>query len=213
MNKSAGTKLYHWWQETLSIHRWVAFVLPMVVFMILTSVEPKPSEAVASTGGESASSTAWIPYSYYPWVYLVKLLLTGLAIALVWPVYKPLVKRVGWKGVAVGLVGGVAWIAICKLDLERQYVFPFLKSVGLGGLFGDGTRSAFNPWKELGGNQLAIIAYLVIRGIGLVLLVPVMEEYFLRGFVIRYFAAERWWKYPIGQVTLWLLWSERSCRC
>jgi CAAX prenyl protease-like protein len=28
-----------------------------------------------------------------------------------------------------------------------------------------------------------------------------MEEYFLRGFLMRYMATEKWWKYPIGMVT------------
>ena len=187
MAQSVRTKILHKWQETLSIHRWVAYVLPMAVFMVIGSFE--------STSPESAT------YRYYPWIYGFKLLATLVALRLVWPVYKPMMRPIGWQGIAVGVVGAIVWIGVCHLELERNYVFPALKSLGLGSLFGSETRSAYNPFEQLAGYPIAIGAYLLVRGFGLALVVPVIEEYFLRGFLMRYVAAEKWWKFPIGSVT------------
>ncbi len=181
------TKVLHKWQETLSIHRWVAYVLPLAVFMLVGSLE---STDPAST-----------MYPYYPWIYTVKLLATLAALRIVWPVYKPMIRPIGWQGIAVGMVGAFLWIGICHLDLERAYLFPVLKSIGFGSFFGGQTRSAYNPFVQLSGYPIGIGLFLFIRGIGLVLLVPIVEEHFLRGFLMRYVAADKWWKYPIGSVT------------
>lgn len=187
MASSLRTKLLHKWQETLSIHRWVAYVLPIAVFMIVGSFE--------ST--DSGSSM----YRYYPWIYGFKLFATLVALRLVWPVYKSMIRPIGWHGIAVGIVGAALWIGVCHLELERTYLFPFLKSIGLDSLLGSQTRSAFNPFVQLAGYTIGIGLYLLVRGIGLALVVPVIEEYFLRAFVMRYVAADKWWKYPIGSVT------------
>ena len=187
MANRAGTKILHKWQEILSIHRWVAYVLPLAVFMLVGALEP--------TDPQSAG------YKFYPWIYLFKLLATLVAFRLVWPVLRPLLKRVGWQGVAVGVLGAVVWVGACHFQLEQKYLFPALERVGLGGWLGTASRSAFNPFERYPGNWLAIVAYLVMRGAGLIVVVPVIEEYFLRGFLMRFVAADKWWKYPIGSVT------------
>ncbi len=187
MSYNLRTKLLHKWQETLSIHRWVAFVLPFAVFMLIGSMEP--------TDPESPN------YRFYPWIYGVKLLLTAIALRLVWPVYRPLLRPVGWHGIAVGTLGAVLWIGICHLKLESTYLFPLAKQIGLDQLLGSQTRSAFNPFIQLAGFPVAIGIYLLVRGIGLALIVPIIEEHFLRAFLMRFVVSEKWWKYPIGAVT------------
>jgi uncharacterized protein len=182
-----GIRLLHKWQEILSLHRWVAYVFPFAVFMILTSLEPSDPESTF--------------YSYYPWFYTIKILGTLIALRLVWPVLKSLVRPVGWQGVAFGVVGAVVWIGVCNLQLEQTYFFPLVKRLYLHGLLGTGARSAFNPFVVLAGNSVAIFAYLFVRGFGLAVVVPIIEEYFLRAFLMRYIAAEKWWKFPIGKVT------------
>ena len=42
--------------------------------------------------------------------------------------------------------------------------------------------------------------FLAIRFFGLVLVVPVIEEFFLRGCVMRYLVSERFWDVPFGNV-------------
>lgn len=42
----------------------------------------------------------------------------------------------------------------------------------------------------------------MVRFIGLALVVPVIEEFFIRGFLMRFVMARDWWKVPFGQVTM-----------
>ena len=179
-------------RKTIGEHSWIAFVLPMAVFMIFGSLEPRPN------------GTAWpfIPYHMYPWVYAAKLLATIATLILVWPEYRPHCQRIGWQGIFVGLLGACGWISLCNLHLEQNYIHPMLKSLGLDSLIGDGERSAFNPFQEYSSNPSLAIAYLLVRGFGLILVVPIMEEYFLRGFVMRYVATDDWKRFPIGQLTM-----------
>ena len=184
------------WRAILALHPWLAYVLPIAVFLSVGSFEPLPPDL-------SINSASWphLPYSCYPWIYAFKLLATPIALCLVWPNYKPHMKSIRWKGIGIGIVGGVLWIALCKLHWEQTTLHPWLKTLRLESLIGTGLRSAFNPFIELEGNSLGILIYLVMRAIGLILVVPVMEEYFLRGFVMRFCASDAWWTYPVGQVT------------
>jgi len=187
MALNVRTKILHKWQETLSIHKWVAYVLPMAVFILIGSFEPTdPASAL---------------YRYYPWIYGFKLLATLAALRVVWPVYKSMLRPIGWQGILIGVIGAAVWIGVCHLELERTYLKPLFKSVGLDAFLGSQTRSAFNPFVQLSGYPIGIAMYLLVRGIGLAIVLPIVEEYFLRGFLMRYVAADKWWKYPIGSVT------------
>ena len=187
MARSLGTRILHQWQAVLSIHRWVAFVLPLAVFMLIGSLEP------TDPGSHS--------YRFYPWIYSVKLLATLAALRAVWPVCKTMMRPIGWQGIAFGIVGAVVWIGVCRLELERNYLLPLLRPLGLDQLISLQTRSAFNPFVQLSGNPLGIALYLLVRGMGLAVVIPIVEEHFLRGFVMRYVASDKWWKFPIGSVT------------
>jgi uncharacterized protein len=187
MAQSFFSRILHQWQAVLSIHRWVAFVLPLAVYMLIGSFEPTdPGSAM---------------YRFYPWIYFFKLLATLAALRVVWPVYKSMIRPIRWHGIAIGIVGAAVWIGVCRLELERTYLLPLIQPLGLDHFLSSPTRSAFNPFVELSGYPIGIAMYLLIRGLGLALLVPIIEEYFLRGFVMRYVAADKWWKFPIGSVT------------
>ncbi len=43
--------------------------------------------------------------------------------------------------------------------------------------------------------------FLAIRFLGLALVVPIIEEFFLRGFIMRFVVREDWWDVPFGHVT------------
>jgi len=92
----------------------------------------------------------------------------------------------------------VAWIGLCHLGLERR----ILPTIGLGGLLGSGQRSAFNPLVELAGQPALAYGFLAIRFVGLALVVPVIEEFFLRGFLMRLCVHDCWWNVPFGTVNL-----------
>lgn len=168
---------------------WVVFIGPFLVFMLLNSLEPTPTKS----GGLGMIGLS-IPYAYYPWVYTVKVVLVTLSIILVAPSYRQFPFKVSGWAVLVGVVGVVVWVGICKLNIERNV----LSAVGLEKLVDMGERSGYNPFEEISSSTGAW-AFLAVRFFGLVAVVAVIEEFFLRGFLMRYFIKRDWWKAPIGQ--------------
>jgi CAAX prenyl protease-like protein len=173
---------------------WLVFLLPFVVFMIVGSLEPTPDKP-----GGAAIGLA-IPYSLYPAVYTIKIALTLAAVVFVLPGYKEFPFRVSLLAVVVGVVGALIWVGLCKLDLEHAYIQPFLDKLKLGWLVGSGERAAFDPLRQLADRPVWAWVFLGIRFFGLALVVPLVEEFFLRGFVMRFVVDQRWWEAPFGQV-------------
>jgi CAAX prenyl protease-like protein len=198
---------------------WATFVLPFVVFAVVGAFEPTPPPAAPSDGddialvepGDAALAPAgdaepppregllwWvpqIPYRYYPAVYTTKIVLTIIAMIAVWPGYRTFPFRVSGLAIGVGVVGAVLWIVLAKLRLELE----LLKPLGLGWL-AEGERSAFDPLKELADRPELAYGFLAIRLIGLALVVPVIEEFFLRGFLMRLVVHDQWHLVPFGTV-------------
>jgi CAAX prenyl protease-like protein len=191
---------------------WVVCLLPFVVFMLVGSLEPTPpevkpaTEQAAAKDGEkpqpAAAEKSWfnlgIEYRHYPYVYTVKIVLTLLAIAFVWPGYKQYTVRFSWFAVIVGVVGAAVWIALATL--QHQWTPVLAEKTGIEWFKSLGQRSAFDPREQMHGQFLLAHAFLLVRFIGLALIVPVIEEFFLRGFVMRFVLAERWWESPFGVV-------------
>ena len=73
-------------------------------------------------------------------------------------------------------------------------------TIGLMALLGTGERSAYNPLEQLGDRPTWAYLFLAIRFVGLAMFVPVIEEFFLRGFLMRFVMHERWWEVPFGSV-------------
>lgn len=187
---SSRTPTRSGWPGLLERQPWLPLVLPLAIFMVAGSLEPTPTEPGGTRIGLS------IPYGYYPLMYGLKLLLTGIAVVAVLPAYAAYRGRVSWLAVLAGAIGAVAWVVLCKLDLEERLLIP----LGLGDMLGLGERSAFNPFEQFPGRTGAIWGYLAVRFFGLAVLVPVIEEFFLRGFVMRYVMARNWWRVPFGEV-------------
>jgi len=163
----------------------------------------------------NSGSPQALAYRSYPQVYMAKIVLTLFAVALVWRGYRTFAWRISGLSVGVGVVGVVLWIVLCHLRLEPKIIGPvdrFLggfipgleeggtPSVGLMSMLGTGERSAFNPLKQLADAPGWAYTFLAIRFFGLAILVPVIEEFFLRGFLMRYVQHEAWWKIPFGTV-------------
>jgi len=184
-----------WRKALLERHRWIPFVLPLLVYMLAGSLEPTPEKA----GGQAIGLA--IPYAYYPWVYTAKLVLTGVVIALVFPAFRQFPFRVSGLSVVVGVVGIFVWVGICSLEVETKVLAPFLDSVGLGGFIQAGTRSGFDPFAELAAQPAAAWAFLAVRLLGLVAIVPLIEEVFYRGFLMRFVVKADWWEVPMGEAT------------
>lgn len=184
--RSRGSK----WRALLAAYPWATFVLPLAVFMLVGSLEPTPDKPFERFG-------LTIVYAAYPAVYAVKIALTMVAMAVVWPAYRPFPLRVSPLAPLVGAVGVALWIGICKLRLENMLLEP----LGLQGIADLGERSGFNPWEHFADRPLLAYAFLAVRLWGLAIIVPVIEEFFLRGFVMRFVVAGDWWNVPFGTLT------------
>lgn len=167
----------------------------------------------------AATSEGLLPkFSYlsYPWVYSVKILLVVLTMVAVWPGYRSFPWRLSPLSIVVGVVGVVLWIVLCHLRLEPKILGPIDRllgsllpggepdqtpSIGLMGMLGTGERSAYNPLVFQADQPMLAWLFLAIRFAGLSLVVPVIEEFFLRGFLMRFVVHEQWWQVPFGTAT------------
>jgi CAAX prenyl protease-like protein len=213
----------------LASHPWLGFVLPLVAFLLVTQLEPTPPpvaeqpaaaqapaatppadgqagteapEAVpdATAPHETAKKSSWfgvdIPYTAYPYVYTLKLMISIAVIVFCWPTYQQFPFKLSPLAFLAGAAGVVLWVGLCNLKLEER----ILPAIGLGSWLGSGQRSAFNPLVELAAQPAWAWGFLTIRFIGLALVVPLIEEFFLRGFVMRLCVSEDWSKVPFGTV-------------
>jgi CAAX prenyl protease-like protein len=192
---------------------WLTFLLPFAVYMVVGSFEPapptrygparetgladRPVEPKAPTATIEADNWFGLRYAHYPIVYTVKIALTIAAMVIVWPGYRQFPFRVSLLAIVVGAVGVVLWIGLCQLHLERK----FLGSIGLEKFLGLGARPAYNPLEQLAATPAWAYTFLAIRFLGLALVVPIIEEFFLRGLVMRFVIRDTWWDVPFGQVT------------
>lgn len=221
----------------LSRYPWVTFVLPFIVFMVLTSFEPTPPEGFDPKAAKSAEELnanleraealqvsaggmfPKIPYRYYPWVYSLKVLLVMLTMLAVLPGYRTFPWRFSFLSIVVGTVGVVLWIVLCRLEIEPKILGPIDRtlgvvrnampgledrdppSLGLLSLLGSGERSGYNPLLYMSDQPGLAWLFLAVRIVGMALMVPVIEEFFLRGFLMRYVVHEQWWQVPFGTAT------------
>jgi CAAX prenyl protease-like protein len=148
---------------------WLPYVLPMLLFVGLTSVE-----------GLAAVRP------YFVGAYALKLAVVTIALAAsarAWrSELRPDARAIG-LGVVVGLLAFGLWIGLEKVTPA----LPFLAA-----------RGAFDPFAEIGDPGLRL-AFLVARFAGLALIVPVMEEAFWRSFGLRFATdQDRWKRLPLG---------------
>lgn len=151
----------------------LAYSLPFALFLLLGVVE------------------GWqLLLPYYPWVYSLKI---GLVAALWWRL-KGAYPRPSSGGLLLGLligsVGLVIWVGLCRLHLES--LLPSWLQFG--------QRVGYNPFEALA-SPLGQWLFLGVRLFGLAVVVPLMEEVFWRGFLLRYLIAEDFETVPLGKFT------------
>lgn len=191
-------------------HHWLTVLMPFLVYMLVmfmfeSGIRPadatpppdKPFEEM--TREEKEHKEEWehgIPREHYPRIYTAKIAATAIAMLLVVPGYLYFRGAPSWRGLLVGLVGGAVWIGLCKLHLEPKILGP----LGLDKFLDLGRRPGFNPFVELKDNPSWAYQFLAIRLIGLVVIVPIIEEFFLRGWLMRYVMHVDWPEIPFAVV-------------
>ena len=148
-------------------NRWLPYVLPLAVYMIVGTLEPSPQES----GGKMLGLA--IPYSAFTWIYTAKILLTLLAMGLALPGYRQFRRPPGLLALLIGAAGIVVWVSLWMLSAEVRLTELLEKLPGYG------HRSEYDPVSQLDGPFAW--TFLAIRFFGLVLVVPVIEEFFCAG--------------------------------
>ncbi len=180
---------------------WLPYVAPLVAFMVLTAFE-----GLLPLDGEKTHPT------YYPILYGIKLVIVSIVAWMsraAWVDLKPLPCP---KELAVAILLGL-FVTIQWVGLELV-VTKGLEIAGLDGAvtklaasmkwfpspFGaSGSRSAFDPGVYSTGGK---VAYLIMRFIGLVALVPLIEELFWRSFMWRWVIDQDFKKVAIGKASM-----------
>jgi CAAX prenyl protease-like protein len=156
----------------------LACLLPLVVFLACGTLEPATGEPGNWLGlGEGD----------YPIVYTVRILASLAALAVVARDVLPWLGRPSWWPPLLGVALVIPWIVLAGLQREAGWVAA-------------GSRAAFDPFRPFLG-ETGSWAFLAVRFTGLVLVVPLAEELFLRCFLMRYVVSERFWEVRFGTLT------------
>jgi CAAX prenyl protease-like protein len=152
----------------------VAYVVPFVLYLVLTQLP------------------AALP-QYYAGLYSAVVVIVGaVTVVLLWGRGLLQPHRRVLAGVVVGLVGIALWIGLSSLNLERRWIAYLPTSLQ------PSDRPAFNPFESIP-HPVACWAFIGLRLLGLVVLVPVVEELFWRGFLLRWLISADWQRQPLGR--------------
>ena len=85
------------------------------------------------------------------------------------------------------------------MNWERKWLEP----LGLGAFLDLGVRSGFNPFRVFQDQPAWMLwGFVALRLFGMVVVVALVEEFFLRAFLMRYVVQADWWTLPVGRLTL-----------
>jgi len=159
------------------------YVLPFIVFMLLGSFYPNFSGSYENDLGDAFVAQAATPET---WTYIVmigvQLFVAGCFLTFFRKTYLhdfPL-KVSPWS-IVLGVVGIALWIWLAGLGVEH-WIF---EKISL--LFGreiDASRPSFNPYTIDDSGVRAL--FLVMRFAVLAMIVPIVEELFIRGWLVRW---------------------------
>jgi uncharacterized protein len=176
-------------QDTLPrLNPWLVFLVPFLVYMLVGSLEPSADPA------KNLDKPHWLGLEapHYPAVYVAKLVLTLIAVVCVVRGYPRWSNSGLGLAVLVGLIGLPVWVGLAMLQNEIG-LNEWLKM----------ERPNLNPQELFQGREAwQFYLFMSFRFLGLALVVPVIEEMFLRGLVMRYPQDEQWWNVPWGKMDL-----------
>jgi len=139
--------------------------------------------------GDGLAGALGIPFAAYPVIYSLRIAATLVAIACSWTAIRRWWGRPTWWPPLIGLILVVPWVVLEAMQRDAGWAGATL------------ARAGFNPFAELDTGSIGFWTFLLIRAIGLIAVVPLIEELFLRGFLLRYVIREDFWTVPFGMLT------------
>ena len=130
---------------------------------------------------------------HYPLSYLAVVI--GVGMATVWLLRGKAILKPHWNvlpGLVVGVIGVGVWIGLAELAWERQL------GRNLPEWLRPEPRLGFNPHSHFS-DPLFVWGFVSVRLLGLVVLVPIVEEIFWRGFLARWLEDPDWEQVPLGR--------------
>jgi CAAX prenyl protease-like protein len=162
---------------------WFTCVAPLAAYLWLGILEP------GAEGGGFLGSLG-ITAAVYPAIYALRIAVTAAVIAAAWPALRAWLGRPTWWPPLLGVALVVPWVVLATLQRDAGW------SGSIGG------RTGFDPFAAFGGTTPLVWVFLGLRFLGLVVIVPLAEEVFLRGFLMRFVVREEFWKVPFGTLTV-----------
>jgi CAAX prenyl protease-like protein len=172
-----------------STYQTLAFILPLIVFLVIGSFYPDFSNSTGTTGAASPEAKNYLAMVGVQIVVAVGLLTWFHKIHL-----RHFPLKFSWLSVVVGVVGIVIWLVLCEIQLEKK----FLALIGLEDWFPD--RPSFNPFAEFSDNGFRAI-FLGLRFTLLAAIVPIVEELFIRGWLVRWIEDPDWQPIRLTQLS------------
>ncbi len=112
------------------------------------------------------------------WTYPVKTVVVAITLVVLWRGLPPLIVRHSALAGLVGLITFVIWIL-------PEGLYPYL-----------GTPETFDPFANIAVPW--VYGWIAFRLVGATVVVPIMEEFFWRGFLIRWIINDDFRKVPMG---------------
>lgn len=155
----------------LLVHR-MAFFHDQAATPSATETSPAVREATALLAPFLAMTAAGIVAAAFSgggyWLYALRVAALSLALFAFWRFYRALDWRIGWEPIVLGLGVGAVWIATNPAS-DSDALRDWLGTLGPG----------------------AAVAWIVMRTVGTILLVPIAEELAFRGYFHRKLIADR----------------------
>ncbi len=179
-----------------------AFIAPFLAFMLngmlypnFAHVAQEPMATIEGTQHEIAHITSAKTNHYIALIGVQVIVAFGLLFYFRRSYLEQFPIKCHYQAVPVGIVGVVLWIGICGIGIERAILDPF----GLSNLVE--VRASFNPYQQISADTLRAV-FLALRFCLLALLVPIIEELFVRGWLIRYIEDPKWWTVALSRLSL-----------
>jgi CAAX prenyl protease-like protein len=181
-----------------SMPRFAPFVAPFFLFMLCLSVE------------------GYFPDQHYLF-YPIKALLVAAVIAWYWRELPPLKPASPLVSIAIGVLGVVLWVGLDPWALRLDGLVAGLLNdatslVGWTSLHIDASATALpgrNPFLLYPPAEAWVLFGFRVAGIALA--VPVMEELFWRGFLMRWLIREDFAAVPLGTYQAFSFWVVTLC--